>query len=67
MASGDPIGTRLGEYEILDESGNHRFTRAIAADGRFHSGQSDVSTEHDHYLAETYDRHFPEQGFEHIP
>jgi hypothetical protein len=38
MDSGDPIGTRLGEYEILDESGNHRFTRAIAAAGRFHSG-----------------------------
>lgn len=28
--------------------------RAMAAAGRFHSGQSDVSHRHDHYLAEAY-------------
>jgi len=28
--------------------------RAIAAVGRFHSGHSDVSAEHDRYLAEAY-------------
>jgi len=67
VSSSNSIDTRLGEYEILEESGNHRFTRAIAAAGRFHSGQYDVSTEHDHYLAEAYDRHFSEQGFERIP
>lgn len=31
-----------------------RRRRAIAAAGRFHSGQSNISTEHDHYLAEAY-------------
>ena len=31
-----------------------RRRRAIAAAGRFHSGQSNVSTEHDHHLAEVY-------------
>jgi len=31
-----------------------RRRRAIAAAGRFHSGKSDVSSEHDHYLAEAF-------------
>ncbi len=31
-----------------------RRARAIAAAGRFHSGQSNVSTRHDHHLAEAY-------------
>jgi len=28
--------------------------RAIAAAGRFHSGKTDISTNHDHYLVEAY-------------
>jgi len=31
-----------------------RRRRAIAAAGRFHSGQPDISTEHDRYLTEDY-------------
>jgi len=31
-----------------------RRRRAIAAAGRFRSGQSNVSTKHDHHLAEAY-------------
>jgi hypothetical protein len=31
-----------------------RRRRAIAAAGRFHSGQSNVSTEHDRHLVEAY-------------
>ena len=32
-----------------------RKRRAIAAAGRFHSGQSDLSLAHDHYLTEAYE------------
>ena len=31
-----------------------RRRRAISAAGRFHSGTSDISTEHDEYLVETF-------------
>jgi predicted transcriptional regulator len=31
-----------------------RRQRAIAAAGRFHSGQADISTHHDDYLTEAY-------------
>ena len=34
---------------------DERRRRAIAAIGRFRSGQSDVSTDHDKYLAEAYE------------
>ena len=34
---------------------DERRRRAIAAIGRYHSGQSDISTRHDDYLAEAYE------------
>ncbi|MEP7359583.1 MAG: ribbon-helix-helix protein, CopG family [Anaerolineales bacterium] len=33
---------------------DERKRRALAAAGRFHSGQTDLSTEHDQYLAEAF-------------
>jgi len=43
---------------LIRQSGSidveERRRRAIAAAGRFHSGQSNVSTEHDRHLAEAY-------------
>ena len=43
---------------LIRQSGSidveERRRRAIAAAGRFHSGQSNVSTEHDRHLAEPY-------------
>jgi hypothetical protein len=33
---------------------DERKRRALAAAGRFHSGLTDLSTEHDHYLAEAF-------------
>ena len=33
---------------------DERLRRAIAAAGRFRSGQADISTDHDSYLAEAY-------------
>ena len=33
---------------------DERKRRALAAAGRFHSGQSDLSTAHDQYLAEAF-------------
>ena len=33
-----------------------RKRRAIAAAGRFHSGQADISVEHDRHLAEAYQK-----------
>lgn len=38
------VGTELAE----------RRRRALAAAGRFHSGKTDISTNHDDYLAEAY-------------
>ncbi len=49
---------RRGVDYLIRQSGSvdmaERRRRAIAAAGRFHSGQSNVSTEHDHRLAEAY-------------
>ncbi|MGA1824099.1 MAG: CopG family transcriptional regulator [bacterium] len=36
-------------------SQEERRRRAIAAAGKFHSGRSDISTQHDNYLAEAYE------------
>lgn len=47
----DTLIRSLGE--IGDEE---RRRRAIAAAGRFHSGVSDISTKHDDYLAEAFQR-----------
>ncbi|MDE0446834.1 MAG: ribbon-helix-helix protein, CopG family [Spirochaetaceae bacterium] len=51
---------RSGVDSILDaaeqESQSERERRALAALGRFRSGRSDVSREHDRYLAESYAR-----------
>jgi predicted transcriptional regulator len=44
--------------ELLRHAGGidaaDRRRRAIAAAGRFHSGQGDISTNHDDYLTEAY-------------
>jgi len=49
---------RRGVDYLIRQSGSidmaERRRRAIAAAGRFHSGQSNVSTEHDRHLAEAY-------------
>ena len=42
----------IRQSATVDEAERRR--RAIAAAGRFHSGQHDVSVEHDHYLARAY-------------
>ena len=51
---------RNGVDSILDaaeqDSRSDRERRALAALGRFRSGRSDVSREHDRYLAESYAR-----------
>jgi hypothetical protein len=43
---------------LIHQSGSvddqERRQRALAAAGRFHSGRSNVSLEHDRYLAEAY-------------
>ena len=36
-------------------SEEERRRRAVAAAGQFHSGKSDISTQHDNYLAEAYE------------
>ncbi len=36
-------------------SQDERWRRALAAAGRFHSSETDVSTNHDRYLAEAYE------------
>lgn len=49
---------REGIDYLIQQSGHvdiaERRRRAIAAAGRFHSGQTNVSTEHDRHLAEAY-------------
>ena len=49
---------RQGVDHLIRQSGNidmaERRRRAIAAAGRFRSGQSDVSAAHDRHLAEAY-------------
>ena len=42
----------IQQSDIVDDTERRR--RAIAAAGRFHSGQADVSVHHDQYLAEAY-------------
>ena len=60
------IARRSSVAELIRQSVDHlirqsgtidvaeRRRRAITAAGRFRSGQSNISTEHDHYLAEAY-------------
>ena len=40
--------------KTISVSDAERRRRAIAAAGRFHSGRSDISVEHDKYLEEAY-------------
>ncbi len=42
----------IQQSAAVDEAERRR--RAIAAAGRFHSGQHDISVEHDQYLAKAY-------------
>jgi hypothetical protein len=45
-----------GVDEVLKTiDGVERRQRALAAAGKFRSGRSDLSAEHDHYLAEAYE------------
>jgi len=50
---------RQGVDDLLQKTSGisieERRRRAIAAIGRFHSGQKDISTRHDDYLAEAYE------------
>jgi predicted DNA-binding protein len=41
--------------KAVGTSVDERRRRAIAAIGRFHSGQKDISTRHDDYLVEAYE------------
>ena len=47
----DLLIRRAGGVDIAE-----RKRRAIAAAGRFHSGQADISVEHDRHLAEAYQK-----------
>lgn len=40
---------------LLKVDGAKRRQRALAAAGKFRSGRTDLSNEHDHYLAEAYE------------
>ena len=46
------VDTLIRSSKGVDKEEQRR--RAIAAAGRFRSGKSDVSSEHDHYLVEAY-------------
>jgi len=46
------VDNAIQSQGIVDDEERRR--RAIAAAGRFRSGQSDLSVEHDRYLAEVY-------------
>lgn len=45
----DAVDAYLGSHERTE-----RISHALALVGAFHSGESDVSTEHDRHLAESY-------------
>ena len=45
---------QLVERSLGEDEADVRWQRALAVVGRFHSGQSDTSAEHDRYLDEAF-------------